>query len=94
MIDVLKNMIADFKSLPKRKLVKRDLEVPVCSGKVITIIGPRRSGKSSYLLYLITELQKKISKNKILYLNFEDDRIDKENLALRKNEWVSWPNLI
>ena len=79
MIDVIKSMIFDFNSRTKRKLVKRDLEVPVNSGKVITIIGPRRSGKSCYLLYLISELQKKISKSRIIYLNFEDDRIDKEN---------------
>ena len=44
--------------------------------KVITIIGPRRAGKTFLLYQIIRELLKKKSKiTDIVYINFEDERI-------------------
>lgn len=80
--EILKEIIKDFQSgvLPDSK--SRDLSIPIDSGKVITLSGVRRSGKT-YLLY---ETIKSLSHNKIsieqvLYINFEDER-----LALKQDE--------
>lgn len=71
----LKKIITDFieRDLPEVK--KRELDIPVNSGKVISIVGARRTGKT-YLLYkTINDLRNSISPDRIIYFNFEDDRI-------------------
>ncbi len=74
--EIFKLLIKEFHTETLPLAIKRELEVPVSSNKVITIYGPRRSGKSFYFFYLIQELIKQgIAKEKILYLNFEDDRV-------------------
>lgn len=63
----------DLPELVERKL-KIDLEIPI--KRAITILGPRRSGKTYYLFYLIKKLfQKGIEKQRILYINFEDPKL-------------------
>ena len=54
---------------------KRDINMPLQSEKIITIIGPRRSGKTYFLYFTINKLLKTEPKNNILYINFEDDRL-------------------
>jgi len=54
---------------------KRDIDVSIDSNQIITIIGPRRSGKTYFLYYLINKLLKTEPKNNILYINFEDERL-------------------
>ena len=49
--------------------MRRELEVPVDSDLIITIIGPRRAGKTYYLFLLRERL------TNCLYLNFEDSRL-------------------
>jgi uncharacterized protein len=74
---IIKTIIKDFhlRSLPPFKL--RHLKVPLDLGKIITIIGPRRAGKTYYLFQLIESLEKAgIKREQILYLNFEDERLD------------------
>jgi predicted AAA+ superfamily ATPase len=53
----------------------RDLNIPETS-KIISIIGSRRAGKTFYFYQIIQNLLKNdISKENILYINFEDDRL-------------------
>ena len=76
MKEVLKSILADFHAAPLASVFMRDLQVPVNSGKVISLIGPRRSGKSFYFLHLMMGLvQSGIKQERILYLNFEDERL-------------------
>ncbi|MBC2704256.1 ATP-binding protein [Desulfobacula sp.] len=77
MKQILKTIIKDFhlKSLPPFK--PRHLVVPLDLDKIITIIGPRRAGKTWYLFQLMASLEKlDIKREQILYLNFEDERLD------------------
>ena len=77
MKEVFKTIIRDFHlSLPKKDVKKRELQVPLNSGKIITIIGPRRCGKTYYSYQLINKLFDKVEKEKIIYINFEDERLD------------------
>lgn len=74
--EIFKILIQEFQELSFPEVIKRDLEVPLNIKKIITVFGPRRSGKTFYLHGLIKKLlEKKISKDRILYLSFEDDRI-------------------
>ncbi len=57
----------------KRKVINVDLD----SRSIISIYGPRQSGKTYYFYELIEDLIKKrgVRKNCILYVNFEDERL-------------------
>lgn len=76
MLDVLKTTIADFHAggIPKG-VIRRDLIVPLDVPKVISVIGPRRAGKTWFLYSLIGQLQQKVGIQKIVYINFEDERL-------------------
>lgn len=74
---MLKGIIRDFHVEPLAELFDRDIEVPISSGKIISLIGVRRSGKTSLLLNSVGKLKKQgIDMKNILYLNFEDERLD------------------
>lgn len=53
----------------KPEIIHRELKVPVDSDFIITIIGPRRAGKTYYLLQISQQL------GNTVYLNFEDMRL-------------------
>ena len=59
--------------MPER--MKRELELPVNSSKIISLIGSRRSGKTSLFYYTIHKLRKEVSAENIVYINFDDDRM-------------------
>lgn len=50
--------------------VERELKVPWRKDKIISIIGPRRAGKTYYFYQLISQ-----DRDNSLYLNFEDTRL-------------------
>lgn len=60
-----------FKEYEKFKveLVPRELKVPLKSNFIISIIGPRRAGKTYYLFSLFNKVKN------YAYLNFEDSRL-------------------
>jgi hypothetical protein len=75
--EILKGIIRDFHIEPLPGLFDRDIEVSLSSGKIISLVGARRSGKTSLLLNFIGKLNKQgIDKRNVLYLNFEDERLD------------------
>jgi len=77
MKDLIKTVIREFHTEELPALVERDLKLPLESGKIVSLVGPRRAGKT-YLFYQhIGELLRRgVPKEKILYLNFEDERLD------------------
>lgn len=75
--ETLKQIIRDFHVAPVPELYGRDLKLPTGTGKIMSLIGPRRSGKTSLLYNVMTELLSHgVPKSSILYLNFEDERLD------------------
>jgi len=76
MKNVLKTIIADFHSTRLRLSLKRNVELPVDSGAIISVIGVRRSGKT-FLLYetIKRKMGNGVPKRNILYINFEDERL-------------------
>lgn len=54
----------------------RNIKIPLDIPLIISLIGPRRSGKT-YLLYAVYQelLHKKVDRSKMIYINFEDERL-------------------
>jgi len=72
---VLDRYLREFQERPLPDAVARELSVPD-TGRVLTIYGPRRSGKSYYFFQLMRELLAKgVGKDSMLHLNFEDVRL-------------------
>ena len=74
--ELLKTLIRDFHLRDIPTLKPRRLDIPLHLNKVVTLTGVRRSGKSSILLQAIEQLRKTVPREQIVYLNFEDERLD------------------
>lgn len=77
MKQVLKTIIKDSHTRPLPEFKPRQLDVPLDLGKIVTIIGPRRAGKTWYFFQLMADLEAQgIKREQCLYLNFEDERLE------------------
>ncbi len=74
--ETLKYILSDNAARKLPEAAPRALQLPLDSGKVITLVGIRRSGKT-YLLYeTMRRLQAQgVDRRRLVYLNFEDDRL-------------------
>lgn len=76
---VLKSIYTDFAENLPLQVVHRGMDLPLNSGKIITVTGVRRGGKTSVMMDAVNQLLKaKVSYDKILFLNFDDDRLQFE----------------
>ncbi len=78
MIDqrIIKEIIIDFHNRPIPDLIPRLYNLKCPQNKIRSLIGPRRSGKTFTFFQLIKELHNQnIQKERILYINFEDERL-------------------
>jgi hypothetical protein len=74
--ETLKRILTDFHSAPLPDVFNRALCLPLDLKKIITLSGIRRSGKTSLLFLTIRRLlEEGVEKQRIVYLNFEDDRL-------------------
>ncbi|OQY12034.1 MAG: ATPase [Desulfobacteraceae bacterium 4572_187] len=75
MKEAFKKIITDFHEKKMPPTIRRDVRIPFDSGKIVSLIGVRRSGKTSILYRLIEKLRKYVNPANIVYINFEDDRL-------------------
>lgn len=76
MLDSLKQIILDGQGDDFPAGVSRLVDITPLQGKAVVCIGPRRSGKSTYLFQRIRLLlDQGVPRENILYLNFFDDRL-------------------
>ncbi len=74
--DVLKTIFKDFADNLPLQVTRRNIDIPINSGKIITVTGVRRGGKTSVMLDTINKLVlSNVRHDKILFLNFDDDRL-------------------
>lgn len=72
----LRRILDDFQDRDLPKPVVRDLKVSELPGKAVVVLGMRRTGKTWFCFQKIQELLTSgVNRNRILYLNFEDDRL-------------------
>lgn len=76
-------IIKDFHEEKMPEIIQREKEIKTESNikRAISIIGPRRAGKTYEMLFLISKLREKYGADKILYVNFE--RADLEVLSYK-----------
>ena len=81
--DVLKEIITLFHHNKIAEITSRNLSVPTNLNKVIVLMGVRRSGKT-YMFYNIVKqiLSEGINKRNVVYINFEDERLDMQQADL------------
>ncbi len=73
---ILSQLIDDFHERGLPELVARNNELPEIQGKANAIIGMRRTGKTFFCYQKIKMLlEAGVQLEKLLYLNFEDDRL-------------------
>ena len=73
---ILGQLIADFQERTLPSLTRRHIQLPWLHGKIDTVIGMRRTGKTWFLFQVISDLlAKETPKQSILYLNLEDERL-------------------
>ena len=71
-----KQIITFWKEFDIPKALEREVKVDVNTDFIITITGPRRAGKTYFCFQLISQLlEKGISKDNLLYINFEDNKL-------------------
>jgi len=74
--ETLKFIIQNFHEKGIPFLYERKLKLPLKNKKVIAVVGIRRSGKTYLLFQTIKELMDiKVPMDRIIYINFEDDRL-------------------
>jgi len=74
--DLLKTIITDSQQRIVPEVWERTLKIPPNSGKIITLAGVRRSGKTYHLFNLINQLRAGgVASERLLHFNFEDERL-------------------
>lgn len=74
--ETLKYVLAQSTRRPLPAATPRTLALPHDSGKVVTLVGIRRSGKTYQLYATMRELESRgVDRRRMLYLSFEDDRL-------------------
>lgn len=73
---ILERLMDDFHERPLPELTPRDAQSPALPGKANAVIGMRRAGKTFYCYQQMrTLLASGTAKERLLYLNFEDERL-------------------
>ncbi len=72
----LQTIIVDHQQRTLPEIWPRAFDLPLESGKIITLSGVRRSGKTHQLFRLMQQLRSRgVAPRQILYINFEDERL-------------------
>ncbi len=74
--ELIKELLVSFQQSLRQGLFGRDVVIPVNTGKIVVLKGVRRSGKSSAMHLTIDQVQASgVSRERILFINFDDERI-------------------
>jgi uncharacterized protein len=76
MRSLIDQLIVDYHERPLPQLTQREIVLPCLKGKIDTVIGMRRTGKTFLLFQIMQDyLQQGIAKEEMLYINFDDERL-------------------
>ncbi len=74
---VIEQIVTEGLNLHPPSMIRRELKLPTAPDLATVILGMRRSGKTWFMYQTIGDLlEQGVSREKILYINFEDDRLD------------------
>lgn len=73
---VIEQIVTEGLNLRPPSMIRRDLKLPTAPDLATVILGMRRSGKTWFMYQTIGDLlEEGIPRERILYINFEDDRL-------------------
>jgi predicted AAA+ superfamily ATPase len=72
---VFKEILQEFIQSSLPTVFPRDLDIPEDVPRIISLLGPRRAGKTYCLFQVIQQLQTRVDRTRLVYVNFEDDRV-------------------
>jgi len=76
MNQIIRQQISDALAAPVPAHTRRDVHLPGIKGKVMAVIGMRRSGKTTFLWQCLADrLAAGTPRDALLYFNFEDERL-------------------
>ena len=76
MNQIIRQQISDALAAPVPAHTRRDVHLPGIKGKVMAVIGTRRSGKTTFLWQCLADrLAAGTPRDALLYVNFEDERL-------------------
>jgi len=75
MKEYYRELIIDFFERDLSSIKSRELLLPEEPNRIVSIIGARRVGKTFMLFQHIHKLRQKIDRTKLLYINFENDKL-------------------
>ena len=81
---------ASLEPAPPAQSTRRDARLPAVPGKVHSVIGMRRSGKTTFLRQLLEARRAEVAAERAIYLSFDDDRLaglDVEQLGFLLEEY-------
>jgi len=74
--ELLKQLIVSFQNTLPASVIKRETTIPLNTGKIITFARCTAFRQSSIFLLTINELLRQgVPKERILYINFDDERL-------------------
>ena len=89
MIEIIRTILSEWKGRELPEVIARSVDLVDYStmepGKIIVVTGFRRTGKTYLAYILIKSLLKEKSREKVVYVNFEDERIPLESAFLTKS---------
>jgi len=72
---IFQTIISDFFTRSLNNVRPRAIDIPLNIPKVVSLLGPRRAGKTYVLFDTIRQLRKEVDTTRLVYVNFEDDRL-------------------
>ena len=76
MRSIMTQLIHDYHERQLPTMTPRDAVLPAINNKADIVIGMRRTGKTTFLHQIMAEkLSSNIPKERLLYINFEDERL-------------------
>ena len=74
--NILRELFSDFYENPLPEMTRRQTDLPEVAGCATVVLGMRRTGKTFLLYQRISDLLASgVSKDRMLHVNFEDDRL-------------------
>ena len=73
--DDLRQVISEWFLQELPDTIERDISIPLDTSIIVSIIGPRRAGKTFTMYTIIKKLREHIPMGNILYINFEHEKL-------------------
>lgn len=76
--EILKDLVYEFQKTPFPSFIPRSISYKIIPGKALSLIGMRRTGKSTFLYQIMRDLltDKETIREDLVLVNFVDERLD------------------